>query len=187
MIIARSLWRKGLVTAVAAGAFVSLYEVTILDSQYAARLAALRETTALPAPGARLAVQRHRLLQGRHDHVGRRRAERRRRRRSGAAAGRLGRRRSTRPTTATAASTRSWTPGPPSRAGEIDIYMWSCNEALRFGRRPIHLACCGLAGTRKRRRRASSIASSSARSRPQPPPAALTRRFRSPCAADTTN
>ena len=39
MIIARSLWRKAIVTAVAAGGFVSLYETTILDSKYAARLA----------------------------------------------------------------------------------------------------------------------------------------------------
>src|ERR1700681_5084806 len=56
MIIARSLWRKAIVTAVAAAAFVSLYEVTIIDSQYAARQAMLRETTAAPFPGARLAV-----------------------------------------------------------------------------------------------------------------------------------
>ncbi|MBI4486322.1 MAG: hypothetical protein HY655_09950, partial [Acidobacteria bacterium] len=42
-------------TVVAVGGFVSLYEVTTLDSRYAARQATLRESTALPSPGARLA------------------------------------------------------------------------------------------------------------------------------------
>ena len=55
MIIARSLWRKAIATAFAAAAFVSLYEVTMIDSKYAARQAVLRETTAEPSPGARLA------------------------------------------------------------------------------------------------------------------------------------
>src|SRR5262245_41504189 len=55
MIIAESFWRKALVTAIAAVGFVSFHEVTALDSKYAARHAVLRETTALPAPGARLA------------------------------------------------------------------------------------------------------------------------------------
>ena len=55
MIISTSVWRKSVVTVIAVGGFVSLYEVTTLDSRYAARQAVLRETTALPAPGARLA------------------------------------------------------------------------------------------------------------------------------------
>ena len=29
--------------------------------------------------------------------------------------------------------------GPAVQGRHIDIYMWSCTEALRFGRRPIHL------------------------------------------------
>ena len=29
--------------------------------------------------------------------------------------------------------------GPAVQGRHVDIYMWSCNEALRFGRRPIHL------------------------------------------------
>ena len=55
MIISGSLWRKGFVTVIAVGGFVSLYEAKTLDSKYAARQAVLRETTALPSPGARLA------------------------------------------------------------------------------------------------------------------------------------
>jgi len=54
MIISGSLWRKAIVTVVAACGFVSLYEVTALDSKYAARQAVVHETTAPPMPGARL-------------------------------------------------------------------------------------------------------------------------------------
>src|SRR5438094_6351050 len=55
MIIARSVWRKVILTAVAACVFASLYEVTALDSKYAARQATRHETNALPLPGERLA------------------------------------------------------------------------------------------------------------------------------------
>src|SRR5579864_1058556 len=55
MIIAKSPLRKAVVAAVAAFSFVSLYEVTALDSKYAARQATLHEAIALPMPGARLA------------------------------------------------------------------------------------------------------------------------------------
>ena len=55
VIISGRFWRQTIVTVLAAGCFASLYEVTALDSKYAARQAVLRESTALPAPGARLA------------------------------------------------------------------------------------------------------------------------------------
>ena len=29
--------------------------------------------------------------------------------------------------------------GPAVQGREVDVYMWSCNEALQFGRRPIRL------------------------------------------------
>ena len=29
--------------------------------------------------------------------------------------------------------------GPAIQGREVDLYMWSCNEALRFGRRPTHI------------------------------------------------
>jgi hypothetical protein len=29
--------------------------------------------------------------------------------------------------------------GPAVQGRQVDVYMWSCNEALQFGRRPIHL------------------------------------------------
>ena len=138
MIIARSIWRKTIVTAAAAGAFVSLYEVTILDSKYAARQAVLRETTALPSPGARLAFSATAYCKGVVTT-------------SGVA-----------PQTGVAAADPQLLPvgsvievdsaetryngiytimdtGPAVNGRQIDIYMWSCDEALRWGRRPIHL------------------------------------------------
>ena len=44
MVISGSLWRKAVVTVVAVGGFVSLYEVTTLDSRYAARQAGVPVT-----------------------------------------------------------------------------------------------------------------------------------------------
>ena len=54
MVLSRSLGRKIVATGTAAIAFAFLYEVTILDSRYAARQAELREATAVPSPGTRL-------------------------------------------------------------------------------------------------------------------------------------
>ena len=54
MLLSRSLGRKIVATGTAAVAFAFLYEVTILDSRYAARQAELREATAVPFPGTRL-------------------------------------------------------------------------------------------------------------------------------------
>ena len=138
MIISGSLWRKSLVTAVAIGAFVSTYEVTILDSKYAARQAVLRETTALPTPGARLAFSATAYCKGETTASG-----------AGVHSG-------------VAAADPELLPvgtvvqidslpghyngiytvldtGPAVQGRQVDLYMWSCNEALEFGRRPIHL------------------------------------------------
>lgn len=138
MIIARSLWRKGLITAIAAGAFVSLYEVTMLDSEYAARQAELRETAAPPAPGARLAFSATAYCRGVTTA-------------SGVAAQK-----------GVAAADPRLLPvgsvvdvdfadsryngiytvldtGPAVQGRLIDVYMWNCDEAVQFGRRPIHL------------------------------------------------
>jgi len=138
VIITGSLWRKGVVTVVAVGGFVSLYEVTTLDSRYAARQATLSETTALPAPGVRLAFSAPAYCKGVTTA-------------SGVAA-----------QSGVAASDPELLPvgsvvevdandprysgiyavmdtGPAVQGRHIDIYMWSCNEALQFGRRPIHL------------------------------------------------
>jgi 3D (Asp-Asp-Asp) domain-containing protein len=139
MLIAnRPFWRKALVTAIAAVCFVSLYEVTALDSKYAARQATMRETIALPMPGARLAFSATAYCKGLVTT-------------SGVAA-----------QTGVAAADPELLPvgsvievdslpqkysgiytimdtGPSVQGRQIDIYMWSCNEALDFGRRPIHV------------------------------------------------
>ncbi|HEY7290271.1 MAG TPA: 3D domain-containing protein [Vicinamibacterales bacterium] len=138
MIISGSIWRKSVVTVVAAGAFVSLYEVTILDSRYAARLATTREQTAMPEPGARLAFSATAYCKGMTTT-------------SGVAA-----------QTGVAAADPELLPvgsvveldglplkyngiysildtGPSVQGRQLDVYMWSCNEALEFGRRVAHI------------------------------------------------
>jgi 3D (Asp-Asp-Asp) domain-containing protein len=137
MILAGSFWRKVVVTVVAVAGFVSLYEVTMIDSKYAARQAVLRETTAPPSPGARLAFTATAYCKG-----------------TTTASGVAARR-------GIAAADPMLLPvgsviqvetldpysgiytimdtGPTVQGRQIDIYMWSCTEALQFGRRPIHI------------------------------------------------
>jgi 3D (Asp-Asp-Asp) domain-containing protein len=138
MIISGSFWRKSIVTAVSAFAFVSMYEVKALDSRYAARQAVLPDTTALPTPGARLAFSATAYCKGIQTT-------------SGVAV-----------QTGIAAGDPELLPvgsvveldglpdrykgiytildtGPAVQGRVLDLYMWSCNEALQFGRRPMHL------------------------------------------------
>jgi 3D (Asp-Asp-Asp) domain-containing protein len=138
MLISKSLWRKALVTVVAVVGFVSTYEVTILDSKYAARQAVLRETTAIPSPGAKLAFSATAYCKGETTA-------------SGAVIH-----------SGIAAADPELLPvgsvvdiqssagrysgiytvldtGPAVQGRQVDLYMWSCNEALEFGRQPIHL------------------------------------------------
>jgi 3D (Asp-Asp-Asp) domain-containing protein len=138
LLISGSLWRKTVATVVAIGGFVSLYEVTTLDSRYAAREALARETTALPSPGARLAFSATAYCKGAMTT-------------SGVAA-----------QNGVAAADPELLPvgsvisiespelrhngiytvmdtGPKVQGRRVDVYMWNCNEALRFGKRAIHL------------------------------------------------
>ena len=138
MIISGSLWRKTIVTVVAAGAFVSLYEATMLDSKYAARLATLHDTSALPSPGARLTFSATAYCKGFVTT-------------SGVAA-----------QNGIAAADPELLPvgsvveigslsprydgiytildtGPSVQGRIVDMYMWNCNEALEFGRKSIRL------------------------------------------------
>jgi 3D (Asp-Asp-Asp) domain-containing protein len=138
MIISGRFWRKTIVTAIAAVGFVSLYEVTALDSKYVARLATLHETTVLPIPGARLAFSATAYCKGLVTA-------------SGVAV-----------QSGVAAADPELLPvgsvveidslpqkyngiytvmdtGPAVQGRLLDLYMWSCNEALQFGRKPIHL------------------------------------------------
>jgi 3D (Asp-Asp-Asp) domain-containing protein len=135
MLLSRSLGRKIVVTATAAVAFAFLYEVTMLDSRYAARQAELREATATPAPGTRLRFTATAYCKGTTTASGVNV-------RTGIAAAdpdllpvgsviqveRLGERYNG---IYTVMDT-----GPAVQGRHIDIYMWSCHEALALGRRP---------------------------------------------------
>jgi 3D (Asp-Asp-Asp) domain-containing protein len=135
MIIARSFRRKAMVTIIAAGGFASLYEATILDSKDAARRLS-PDSTVRPAAGDRLAFRATAYCKGLTTASG--------------VAVRAG----------IAAADPAMLPvgsvidvaaqnpkysgiytimdtGPAVKGRLIDIYMWSCYEALDFGRMPI--------------------------------------------------
>jgi 3D (Asp-Asp-Asp) domain-containing protein len=135
VLIAKSLRLKIIVTVVAAGAFVWLYEATILDSKFATPDA---DQTRLPAPGQRLAFSATAYCKGLVTTAG--------------VAVQNG----------VAAADPAILPvgsiveldsadakydgiysildtGPAIQGREIDVYMWSCNEALQFGRQPVRL------------------------------------------------
>jgi len=138
MIISDRFWRRTIVTAIAAIGFVSLYEVTALDSKYVARLATLHETLALPMPGSRLSFSASAYCKGIVTA-------------SGVPA-----------QSGIAAADPELLPvgsvieidslpqkyngiytvmdtGPLVQGRLVDVYMWNCNEALAFGRKPIRL------------------------------------------------
>src|SRR3954452_25561476 len=139
MIISGRFWRRTIVTAVAAIGFVSFYEVTALDSKYVARLATLHEATALPIPGSRLAFSASAYCKGLVTASGVAVQ-------SGVVAAdpellpvgsviELG----SLPPKYNGIYTVMDT-GPAVQGRQLDIYMWSCNEALQFGRLPVHMS-----------------------------------------------
>jgi 3D (Asp-Asp-Asp) domain-containing protein len=134
MFLTRSTRRKVVTTAITAVAFALLYEASTLDSQFAARQAELREDTAAPAPGARLKFTATAYCKGTTTASGVNV-------RTGIAAAdpdllpvgsviqvdKLGEKHDG---IYTVLDT-----GPKVHGRHIDIYMWSCNEALALGRR----------------------------------------------------
>jgi 3D (Asp-Asp-Asp) domain-containing protein len=142
MLIARSFWWKALFTAIAAVVFVWLLEETMLDSRYITRPLNLIESnfdpTAPPAPGARLAFTATAYCKGLVTSSGVNAQ-------SGATAAdptllpigsvvQLDFREDRYDGIYTVLDT-----GPAVQGREIDLYMWSCNDALRFGRRPVRM------------------------------------------------
>lgn len=135
LLLSRSAGRKLIATTTAAVAFIVLYEVTFLDSRYAARQAERREATAAPAPGARLRFTATAYCKGTTTASG------------------------VNVRTGIAAADPDLLPvgsviqverldryngiytimdtGPAVQGRQIDIYMWSCHEALALGRRSI--------------------------------------------------
>jgi 3D (Asp-Asp-Asp) domain-containing protein len=138
MFLTRSTGRKIVATTTAAVTFALLYEVTTLDSRYAARQAEIRETTGMPAPGARLRFTATAYCKGTTTASGVNV-------RTGIAAGdpdllpvgsviqvdRLGERYN--------GIYTIMDTGPRVQGRHIDIYMWSCYEALDLGRRPVQI------------------------------------------------
>lgn len=125
-------------TTTAAVTFALLYEVTTLDSRYAARQAEIYETTGAPQPGAKLRFTATAYCKGTTTASGVNV-------RTGIAAAdpdllpvgsvvqidRLGERYN--------GIYTIMDTGPRVQGRHIDIYMWSCNEALDLGRRDIQL------------------------------------------------
>ena len=138
MLLSRSSGRKIVATACSAVGLAFLFEVTVLDSRYAARQAELRDSTEPPAPGARLRFTATAYCKGTTTASGVNV-------RTGIAAAdpdllpvgsviqvdRLGERYNG---VYTVMDT-----GPKVHGRHIDIYMWNCNEALELGRRSMQI------------------------------------------------
>lgn len=138
MTISRSLWRKALATALAVGAFVSTYEVTILDSKYASWTGSEREANTPPKPGARLSFSATAYCKGITTTSGAPVQ-------AGVAAADPGLlpvgsvvQIDSLPSRYNGIYTVLDT-GPSVQGRIVDLYMWSCNEALDFGRQDARL------------------------------------------------
>jgi 3D (Asp-Asp-Asp) domain-containing protein len=138
MLISRSFWRKVVATVGAAVGLVFVYETTIRDSRYAARQATMAETVSIPQPGSRLRFTATAYCKGETTASGVSV-------RTGIAAadpallpvGTV-----VRIDTPDEKLDGIWTvmdTGPAVQGRTIDLYLWSCHDALRFGRRPIQL------------------------------------------------
>ena len=137
MTINRFFWRA-FPSLLLVSAFVLLYEATVSDSRYAARQAELLDGTLKPVPGTRLTFKATAYCKGETTASG--------------VAVRSG----------IAAADPNLLPvgsviqanfeqhqydgvytvmdtGPAVEGREIDVYMWSCFEALRFGRQDVHI------------------------------------------------
>ena len=138
MRIAESYWRKALATLAVAVLFVFFYQTTTRDSRYAAREATMAETTTLPQAGARLQFTATAYCKGdtTASGVGVR---------TGVAAadpallpvGTVVRVDMPNPR-----YTGIWTvmdTGPAVQGRTVDLYLWSCKEALEFGRRSVRV------------------------------------------------
>lgn len=138
MQISQSIVLRTLATLTIALVYVFLYETTIRDSRYAARQATMAEATTLPQAGAQLAFTATAYCKG-----------------DTTASGVVVR-------TGIAAADPALLPvgtvvrvdmpnprysgiwtimdtGPAVQGRVLDLYLWSCHEALAFGRRPVRV------------------------------------------------
>ena len=139
-IISRSTSRKVFATVIVSVGFVFVYEATIRDSRYAARQAqaVARETSTPPLPGTKLLFQATAYCKGQKTASGVNV-------RSGIAAADpdllpVGSVISI--NTGEAKNTGIYTimdTGPAVQGRILDLYMWSCHEALAFGRKQVQV------------------------------------------------
>jgi 3D (Asp-Asp-Asp) domain-containing protein len=138
MQISQSLVGRTFATLVVALVFVFLYETTIRDSRYAARQATVAEATGLPQAGAQLVFTATAYCKGETTASGVVV-------RTGIAAadpGLLPVGTVVRVDMPNSRYSGIWTvmdTGPAVQGRLIDLYLWSCHEALAFGRRPVRL------------------------------------------------
>jgi 3D (Asp-Asp-Asp) domain-containing protein len=135
-IISRSNWRKLAVTLVAVAGFVLLYGVTTIDSVWPFAGKAVDPTS--PVPGARLQFSATAYCKGNTTASG-----------VGVRTGIAAADRTLLPVgsvvTVTTDNTRYngvytvMDTGPEVQGRELDLYMWSCHEALKFGRKQIQV------------------------------------------------
>lgn len=137
--IAESFWRKAIATLFVATIFVLLYEIQTRDSKSEASVTTVTETVAMPQAGARLMFSATAYCKGETtaSGVGVR---------TGIAAadpailpvGSVVRLETPNPR-----YSGVWTvmdTGPAVRGRTVDLYLWSCKEALQFGRRKVRLS-----------------------------------------------
>jgi 3D (Asp-Asp-Asp) domain-containing protein len=136
--IAEAYWKRAIVTLCVATVFVFAYEIQTRDSRSEASVPNITEMTVLPQAGARLQFQATAYCKGETtaSGVGVR---------TGIAAadpailpvGSV-----VRLETPNARYSGVWTvmdTGPAVRGRSVDLYLWSCKEALQFGRRNVRL------------------------------------------------
>lgn len=140
MIISRSAWRKVLATGVAALVFAFLFDATVFDSRHVAHLAELSELSrpAAPQPGTSLRFTATAYCKGTTTASGANV-------KNGMAAAdpdllpigsviqieELG--------TKYDGIYTVMDTGPRVQGRHVDVYLWSCHEALQVGRRPMKL------------------------------------------------
>lgn len=137
--ISESYWKKALATLSVATVFVLLYEIQTRDSKSEASIPSVTETMILPQAGARMQFSATAYCKGETttSGVGVR---------TGIAAadpailpvGSV-----VRVETPNPRYSGVWTvmdTGPAVRGRSVDLYLWSCKEALQFGRRNVRLS-----------------------------------------------
>jgi 3D (Asp-Asp-Asp) domain-containing protein len=138
-IISRSTWRKVFATAIVSVGFVFVYEATIRDSHSAARQATTRDTPpGRPLPGTRLLFQSTAYCKGKTTASGVNV-------RSGIAAADPDLLPVGSVVSVNTGETKNsgiytiMDTGPAVKGRILDLYMWSCHEALAFGRKQIQV------------------------------------------------